>query len=165
MKATLRNLTRWASNIGMVSSLIAILVFGTSCSTTMLTDYKPKSDLDSRAAETIIRRALEEQPWEYRPNQILFTDDSLKLIVTRYKINDDFMREPVGTVPIAIYYRSLGKPEVVGRRGRVIVVLRNKYGEALRKVFFPDETEAKQFLDALETLRIRDEAATPKKRE
>jgi hypothetical protein len=131
----------------------------------MLTDYVPKSDLDCRAAETIIRRALEEQPWEYRPEAISIRYDAIRLTVTRYQVNGDFVRVPIGTMPITIYYRSLGKPDVFSKRGRVNVILRNKYGEALRRVFLFDEAEAKQFLDALETLRIRDEEAAPKKSE
>lgn len=155
MKETQKTLTRWASKIGMVTSLITILVFGTSCSTVMLKDYKPKSDLGSVVAETTIRRAFEEQPWEYRPNEISFSDDAIRLTVIRYQIDENFVRVPLGTMPITIYYRSLGKIEVFSRRGRAVVLLRNKYGEVLRRVFLPDETEAKKFLDALETLRIR----------
>ncbi len=161
MKETPRNLTRWVSSIGMVSSLITILVFGTSCSTTMLTDYKPKSDLDSRAAEAIIRQVLEEQPPEYRPSEIKFSEEALRLTVTRSHINKPFVRGHVDALPIAIYYRSLGKTEVVSRKGKVVILLRNKHDEVLRRVFLVDESEAKQFLDALETLRVRDITVIP----
>ena len=100
-----------------------------------------------------------------RPEAISIRYDAIRLTVTRYQVNGDFVRVPIGTMPITIYYRSLGKPDVFSKRGRVNVILRNKYGEALRRVFLFDEAEAKQFLDALETLRIRDEEAAPKKSE
>jgi hypothetical protein len=121
----------------------------------MLKDYTPKNDLDSFTAKTTIRQAFEEQPWEYRPSEIYFSDDAIRLTVVRYQHDHNFVRMPVGTLPITIYYRSLGKPEVFSRRSRYIVMLKNKRGEALRKVFLPDEIEAKKFLDALESLRIR----------
>lgn len=162
MKTTLRDLIQWGCHKGRIPCLITILVCATSCSTTMLTDYLPKSDLGIVAAETIVRRAFEEQPWEYRPNEISFSDDALRLTVIRYQIDGNFVRMPVGTLPITIYYSSLGKAGVVCRRSRFIVTLRNKRGEVLRKVFLPDETEAKCFLDALESLRIRSAASAPK---
>ena len=165
MKTTLRNPSRWPANVGLVSSVITILLFATSCSTTMLTDYVPKNDLDRLTAEAIIRQVLEEQPQEYRPSEIKFGEEALRLTVIRRHINKPFARGHEESLLIAIYYRSLGKTEVFSRKGRVVVMLRNKHDEVLRKVFLPDESESKQFLDALETLRIRSANTEAKKRE
>jgi hypothetical protein len=165
MKARQKKLTLLASRIGLATSFMFILLVGTSCSTTMLTDYKPKSDLNSLDAATIIIRAFEEQPGDYRPIEISVGDDAIRLTLTRYQIDDDFRRVPVGKTLVTIYYRTLGKHEVFSKRGKVNVILRDKYGETLRRVFFPGETEAKQFLDALETLRLRDNPFAPKKQE
>lgn len=165
MKTTLRDLMRCGFRKGRLPALITILVFATSCSTTMLSDYAPKSDLDRLAAEAIIRQVLEEQPQEYRPSEIKFSEEALRLTVIRRHINKPFARGHEESLPIAIYYMSLGKTEVFSRKGRVVVMLRNKHDEVLRKVFLPDESETKQFLDALETLRIRSANTEAKKRE
>jgi hypothetical protein len=162
MTATLQNPIRQKLMKGRSAFFFIVLICMTSCSTTMLKDYLPKSDLDSVAAEKVIRRALEEQPWEYRPKEIKFSEDALRITVVRYRFDGNFHREPNGEIPINVYYDSLGKTKVVRKRGRFVLTITNRRGELLRNVFLPDETEAKNFLDALESLRSRSVSVAPK---
>lgn len=122
-----------------------------------LTDYKPRNDIDKTTAITAIKRAFEEQPIECRPIEISFDSDAFRIINTRYIPGPGFNRVPSGSFPVTIYYDSLGNSDCYRRHKefKYGVRIRNKHGDALKHLYFYDEVAAKNFLDALESLRTQ----------
>lgn len=115
--------------------------------------YEAQPRFGPPAAQTVIRQVFEEQPQQYRPLRVEFTNDALRLQVVGFRSDFASGATAVVTETEAYYFSNLAEPKLFQKRATWRVLLASGNGLVKRLVIFTTYDRAKEFLDAIASLR------------
>lgn len=117
---------------------LAVLVLA-GCGSTEVR-YEPQAKMSIADATKVVERLLWEQAPPFAPKEVVVTDESFRTPGQR-------------DGEIGAYYKSIANIGVFSKKGYFITLLTDKNGETLFRSYHRDETSAKQFADAIASLR------------
>lgn len=131
-------------------SILALAFIVGACASAI--SYEPSRSMDPEEAREAVIRALEEQPANFRPQEISIDDEAVRLGFSRTRRS--LLAGGVAVIDFrdTFYLSNLKPPKLVKRKGRYQVLLSNVDETVVRWTIFHDEQRAKLFVDALATL-------------
>lgn len=137
--------------------------------TSKIVDYQP-STISQAQARSVIEQVLMEQPIRTRPEDVVITDKYIAYgsgVIS--ETNSVASAVPFGSGAFAagssttrskalqtrIYFDSIGTVTLYSKRGRWVVLTRNKAGSVINNSIIDTQTKAYRFVDALMYFRER----------
>jgi len=124
----------------------AVLVMS-ACSTVI--PYEPNARLTRDEARSTLKRTFEEQPEKLRPVAVEIGDDAIRLGFSTVK--SSFLSGALAGIEKreTYYFSNLADLQLVQNKGRWLIDLSNRGGSVRRWVFFYNQKQATDFLDAM----------------
>lgn len=140
-----------------LKSTVGAVVFGallSACAAQQLT-YDAHPRFTRPEAQALVTRVFDEQPRGQRPLDVTFTQDAMKLEVVGFR--SDVMTEATAAVREmeTYYFSNLADPVLFHKRSTWRVLLANREGLVKRWVIFTNDERAKEFIDAIVSLRTK----------
>ena len=130
---------------------IIILIELLGCATPI--PYTPKASKSFSENQNVIKRILSEQPVKFAPNNIIITNEYIQINKITYKRS--FHTYGITTLPelTTIYFSSIGESKIYHKGKYFIVMIYDTNKNFRYKVFTPSEEDARQFVDAVYSLK------------
>ena len=133
--------------------LLCALTIGACARVNPVIPYSPRAHFTRDEARSVIVRAFEEQPVQFRPLTVEIGDDAIRLGITTLKRGSLLTGGSAAVDTRETYYfANLAALSLIQRGGRWQVFLSNGQRSVRRWVIFYDQQQAVDFLDALNSL-------------
>lgn len=130
-------------------AILTAAVLVTSACSTVIIQHEPDPRLTREEARSILKRAFEEQPEKLRPVAVEIGNDAIRLGFSTVK--SSFLSGALANIEKreTYYFSNLADLQLVQSKGRWLIDLSNRSGSVRRWVYFYNQKQGTDFLDAM----------------
>lgn len=134
--------------------LVAVSIALVGCKTRVNFSFDQPMTFEN--AETTIIRSFEAQPKTFRPIEVTVDNESIRVVYADYRRSGVVLAVASSQPGVDIFrFEDLKHPEIVFKKGTYRILLANEDMTVFRWAIFSDETRARNFYNAILSLKNR----------